>query len=234
MDLDALEESPTITSTTASRQKNCNSCVQAKRRCDRRTPICSRCNEKMISCSYTRTKALKQSVRQNVETLSHIEEPSFGSPPCSFFTPSVMLDVDYLGNIPMDSQPETTAIDHIHGHLMSTADDTNDSSMNPFIGVMDNDSTIAQDQWLTPMDQGSLNEHPSTPVNEEIVTAYQKMADFCVSLDFTTLCLRLSFLALKNSVLTFGPILKWNLARSISSHGISMTLKHRYTTLYPA
>lgn len=36
----------------ASRQKSCNACVRGKRRCDKRTPVCTRCAEKQISCIY--------------------------------------------------------------------------------------------------------------------------------------------------------------------------------------
>ncbi|KAK1671181.1 hypothetical protein BDP55DRAFT_676606 [Colletotrichum godetiae] len=35
-----------------SRQKSCNACVRSKRRCDKRTPRCTRCNEKNFSCVY--------------------------------------------------------------------------------------------------------------------------------------------------------------------------------------
>ncbi|KAK1987108.1 hypothetical protein LZ30DRAFT_215860 [Colletotrichum cereale] len=35
-----------------SRQKSCNACVRSKRRCDKRTPRCTRCAEKNFSCVY--------------------------------------------------------------------------------------------------------------------------------------------------------------------------------------
>ncbi|OHE92305.1 hypothetical protein CORC01_12367 [Colletotrichum orchidophilum] len=35
-----------------SRQKSCNACVRSKRRCDKRTPRCTRCSEKNFSCVY--------------------------------------------------------------------------------------------------------------------------------------------------------------------------------------
>lgn len=35
-----------------SRRKNCSACVSSKRRCDKRTPRCSRCAEKNFSCIY--------------------------------------------------------------------------------------------------------------------------------------------------------------------------------------
>jgi len=35
-----------------SRQKSCNACVRSKRRCDKRTPRCTRCAEKKVDCVY--------------------------------------------------------------------------------------------------------------------------------------------------------------------------------------
>ena len=95
--------------------------------------------------------------------------------------------------MPIDSQPDTAAAaaeaENTHNHLMMDADSNGDIPMDLFMGLMGNDSTPAQDQWLAPIDQGSITERPSSPADEEIVTAYQKMAYFCVSLDFTTLCM---------------------------------------------
>lgn len=36
----------------ASRQKSCNACVRSKRRCDKRTPRCTRCATKRALCIY--------------------------------------------------------------------------------------------------------------------------------------------------------------------------------------
>lgn len=36
----------------ASRQKSCNTCVKAKRACDKRYPVCSRCEQKRVLCIY--------------------------------------------------------------------------------------------------------------------------------------------------------------------------------------
>ena len=192
-----MGESTAIAGISASRQKNCNSCVQAKRRCDRRTPICSRCAEKKILCVYTETKAVSRSVQHDTETSSYVERPSLGSPACSFFAPGLTLDVDYLGIMPMDFQPDTAAAaaENTHNYLVIDADSNSDIPMDPFMGLMGDDSTPAHDQWLAPTDQRSITESPSSPADEDIVTAYQKMAGFCVSLDFTTLCMGRSVVA---------------------------------------
>jgi hypothetical protein len=105
--------------------------------------------------------------------------------------------MDYLGIMPMDSQLDTAAAvaENTHNYLVMDADSNGDIPMDPFMGLMGNDSTPAPNQWLAPMDQGSITERPSSPADEEIVTAYQKMASFCVSLDFITLCMGRSVVA---------------------------------------
>ncbi|PKX89432.1 uncharacterized protein P174DRAFT_425355 [Aspergillus novofumigatus IBT 16806] len=40
-----------------SRQKSCNACVRSKRRCDKRTPQCTRCAERGLSCLYHKNPA---------------------------------------------------------------------------------------------------------------------------------------------------------------------------------
>ncbi|KAM0287777.1 hypothetical protein ACHAQH_000309 [Verticillium albo-atrum] len=51
-----MEEPPrtpaTDDATDKSRQKSCHACVRSKRRCDKRTPRCTRCTEKGFSCLY--------------------------------------------------------------------------------------------------------------------------------------------------------------------------------------
>jgi hypothetical protein len=97
----------------------------------------------------------------------------------------------------MDSQPDAAAAaaENTHNRLAMYADSNGDIPMDPFMGLMGNDSTPARDQWLARMDQWSITERPDSPADEEIVTAYQKMACFCVSLDFTTLCMGRSVVA---------------------------------------
>jgi hypothetical protein len=126
-----------------------------------------------------------------------MERPLLGSPACSFFVPGLTLDVDYLGIMPMDSPTDTAAAaaENTHNHLVMAADSNGDIPMDPFMDLVGNYSTPARDQWLAPMDQGSIIERPSSPADEEIVTAYQKMAGFCVSLDLTTLCMGRSVVA---------------------------------------
>ncbi|KAH6604757.1 hypothetical protein Trco_006464 [Trichoderma cornu-damae] len=50
---------------TASRQKSCNACVRGKRRCDKRTPRCTRCAAKGLDCVYQRQPPQQAQPRQH-------------------------------------------------------------------------------------------------------------------------------------------------------------------------
>ena len=51
-----FEAAPRVdrTSSAATRQKSCNACVRGKRRCDKKTPRCTRCGAKGLDCIYQR------------------------------------------------------------------------------------------------------------------------------------------------------------------------------------
>lgn len=82
----------------------------------------------------------------------------------------------------MDSQHSvaSTATDSIQNYVMDATFD-GDIPMDPFINFMGNSITPTQDQWLAQTEQGPVTERPSSPVDEEIMRAYKKMAGFCVS-----------------------------------------------------
>ncbi|KAH8653802.1 hypothetical protein BX600DRAFT_553451 [Xylariales sp. PMI_506] len=48
------EDDAVPASAGATRQKSCNACVKAKRACDKRYPVCSRCTEKKVACIYAK------------------------------------------------------------------------------------------------------------------------------------------------------------------------------------
>jgi len=166
----------------ASRQKNCNACVQAKRRCDRRTPICSRCVEKKIACVYGKIQAAISSQPRNesIEVAPYMESLPFGSSACSLFSPDLSLDVDYLGVMPMDSQPDAATAESLHTSVMDAASN-GDTPMDPFMRLFDSSITANKHQWLVPTDHGPMTDRPSSPADEGTRMAYQKMACFCVS-----------------------------------------------------
>lgn len=143
------------------RQKNCNSCVQAKRRCDRRTPICSRCVDKRIACTYSNQDLTSQFDR-------NLPEPSAVSPGVTDF-----------GLMPMDPQFGVATTEHLQNYSVDTCFD-GDTSMDPFIDILDDSIMPNPDQWLVQLEQGEINERTSSPVDQEVVRAYAKMAGVCV------------------------------------------------------
>ncbi len=177
-----MDHTTVVGGVPASRQKNCNACVQAKRRCNRRMPICSRCAEKKIDCVYGKAQATIRSQPRNEsnEIAPYMESQQFGSP-ASLFSPAMLLDVDYLGDIPMDSQPVAATIGSLHPSLIDAASNS-DASLDPFTWLLDSSITTNKQQWLAPTDHESIIDLPSSPVNEKTQIAYQKMACFCVSL----------------------------------------------------
>ena len=159
---------------SVSRQKNCNSCVQGKRRCDRRTPACSRCARKKLLCVYG--KAL---VTPSTETVP------LGSPAYSAFTPNLSLDLGFenFGNLPLDFQPSITAEQTPQPVRVMDASGSSDVSMTNFMDLINNNISSSPDQWLVPVNNANapVPERPSTPADEDTVRAYDKMASFCVS-----------------------------------------------------
>ncbi len=172
----------------ASRQKNCTACVQAKRRCDRRTPICKRCADKNINCVYART---------SVATSSHTPEaanalPAYmdmntddlqfgGSTPSPFsFSPGPSLDIDYLNFMPMDSQTLASASLSLDPSALDAAD-TDNHPMDPFMDMLNDSIDPNLHRSLVSADRGSTIDRPYSPADEGTLTAYNKMAPICVS-----------------------------------------------------
>ncbi|PNP38231.1 hypothetical protein TGAMA5MH_09802 [Trichoderma gamsii] len=68
----------------ASRQKSCNACVRGKRRCDKRTPRCTRCAAKGLDCVYQRQpqqqqQPQQQPQQQHQQPLQHQQQSPAGA-----------------------------------------------------------------------------------------------------------------------------------------------------------
>lgn len=84
--------------------------------------------------------------------------------------------------MPIDAQLDVTvSAEPSHNTLVVDAPSDSDIPMNPFMNLMSNGTTSTQFQWLASLDQGLITERPSSPVDGEVMTAYQEMASFCVS-----------------------------------------------------
>lgn len=144
--------------------------------------MCSRCTEKKIDCVYGKTKVASQPDREEIDWSSpSMGRLAFGSPAGSSFALHQSPDVNYLGIMPMDPKigVATSATESMQDYVMD-ATINGDISMDPFINLMGNSITPTQDQWLVPIEQGPMTERPSSPADEEIIRAYEKMAGFCV------------------------------------------------------
>lgn len=84
----------------ASRQKSCNACVRGKRRCDKRSPRCTRCAAKGLDCVYQRQPPPAPSVSAAGSTPEMLDVPEF----------DMSFDMDSLGTgtgTGTDTSPES-------------------------------------------------------------------------------------------------------------------------------
>lgn len=168
----AIAETPGM---STSRQKNCNSCVQAKRRCDRRTP-CSRCVEKKMTCNYTKSKTATRLGKRAREPTPCTEVLSLESPTYSPLNVSdLAFDLDYLGDLHTrfhpGGAPEST---------IQTTHDNSDNFLDNFMHPTGGIDSSSSDQWFIRTEESHLPERPITPTNGKVVRAWDKMA-MCVS-----------------------------------------------------
>jgi hypothetical protein len=162
----------------STRQKNCNTCVQSKRRCDRQTPICSRCAERDVPCTYGKPKKRKLDAPS---TFTEIVSPP--SPSAIWFDPGIALDMGYLENPILESQSESTyhaATSDMFSHRLI--------SNNISMGVFDS-SESANTSYPSSTHVGALIpeecDQPylrsGSPIDDEILRSWEKMGIFCVS-----------------------------------------------------
>lgn len=171
--------SPVIASgVLGSRQKNCNNCVQTKRRCDRRTPVCSRCAEKNTPCVYGKARAPNRNEQQDIRPNSQAGVLPFNSPDVSLFDFVSPFEAGCFDGLHMNSVPDPSGS---APQPVPTAFVGEDISMDNFIEFVRNEDPSSPDRWLVPADQNLAIDRPGTPADEEITNSYQKMAPFCVS-----------------------------------------------------
>lgn len=171
--------SPVIASgVLGSRQKNCNSCVQTKRRCDRRSPVCSRCAEKNTPCVYGKARAPNRNEQQDIRPSSQAGVLPFNSPDVSLFDYVSPFEAGCFDGLRMNSVPDPPGS---APQPVPTAFVNEDISMDNFIEFVRNEDPSSAGRWLVPADQNLAIDRPGTPADEEITNSYQKMASFCVS-----------------------------------------------------
>ncbi|KAI1330968.1 hypothetical protein F5Y16DRAFT_320686 [Xylariaceae sp. FL0255] len=164
----------------ASRQKNCYACVQAKRRCDRRTPICSRCIEKKTTCVYTKKRPVSQIGRSDIGSDSQPDGPAFENSDTSVFGSLDIHDGPTAG--PLSSPPQDTTCFDYPPFLLDS-----DIPMGNFIDFIGSSNQMPiSDNWLAQPHDSLVIERPGTPVDKEIMSAYKKMdTTYCDSSNWT-------------------------------------------------
>lgn len=166
-----------------SRQKNCNHCVLIKRRCDRRSPVCSRCAEKGVACTYAKTRvAGRHDLGGN-----GVPTPSLGSAMAVNSTRSPTSnpssEFNYLETLPIPSQAfaTDTVIDSFRAY-------ENEIMIDPFLNLMEVNATLSQDQWIIPgAETASAIDRPGSPADKETMDSYEGMVELCVSPPTTAL-----------------------------------------------
>ncbi|TPX08403.1 uncharacterized protein E0L32_010133 [Thyridium curvatum] len=171
-----MQDNTVIASMSAPRQKNCSSCVRAKRRCDRRTPVCSRCVEKKLPCNYAKGKTvLRYGQRQNLDLSNRASMLPFRG----LIAPG-LTDVDYFGIGPMEVQSRNDELTETRqGSLVLEDGVDSDIPIDPLLDIMDNAEIANLQQWLVPVESGPLTQTSDSSVEEELMSAYQKMSGIC-------------------------------------------------------
>ncbi|KAI1159644.1 hypothetical protein F5B18DRAFT_655445 [Nemania serpens] len=155
----------------APRQKNCDSCVQAKRRCDRRTP-CARCVEKKTTCIYSKSKTATRLGKHAREPTPCTEILSLETPTYSPLNVSdLSFDLEYLENIPTGFHAGNA-----HESTIQAPNNSGDSFMDTFMQFTGSTGSSSSNQWFIRTEESHLPERPATPTDGEVVRAWDKMA----------------------------------------------------------
>ncbi|ODM24455.1 hypothetical protein SI65_02045 [Aspergillus cristatus] len=153
-------------STSASRQKSCNACVKAKRGCDKRHPVCSRCEEKKISCIYAKRSYAEAFQRSDFDFdpvgLTTLSWAGLTAPSSS---------INLVGDIPPN--PATSA------SLDTTCLPTLDEFIDPFLNFADSQDTSLSDVQLISSAHGQPGQQQE---NQQGLSKfdYAQMADICI------------------------------------------------------
>ncbi|KAK9482017.1 hypothetical protein V1527DRAFT_477764 [Lipomyces starkeyi] len=154
-----MAEEPALESpSTSSRQKSCNACVKAKRGCDKRHPVCSRCEEKDISCIYakrTYTEAFQSGF-------------DFGS---------VELDMSWAGLAALSSSIDV--LDDIPPRPATSSNTTRRPTLNAFINPF---LTFAENQNGMQLINSAGEQLVQEQEKEQALSKfdYAQMADICI------------------------------------------------------
>jgi hypothetical protein len=167
----------TSTCMPAPRQKNCNSCVQAKRRCDRQTPTCSRCAEKMIPCVYSKAKINGRSARHSGASNASTSSLALGVVDYPLMSSDFSIDVDYLDSMTKEFLPDFANCPSNQSPFDSTINE--DTYMDPLLDLIPGNRSSSPSQWLIRTE----TDHVSKSQTNEIRVRNCAVMTGCVSRD---------------------------------------------------
>ncbi|KAH7305881.1 hypothetical protein B0I35DRAFT_109688 [Stachybotrys elegans] len=172
---------PSSTAFARSRQKNCNQCVLVKRRCDRQTPVCGRCVEKSLVCSWSRNRKVVGQPRHDTsgQPFAFTGSPMLEVPTSHVLSSAQPPNFDYLEDTDLGAAtaPTLPAEDYLMGDLVEDGLHTD-----PFLEMLCKSLHPTQEQWMVSVGAGAPTERPSTPVDEEIMRSYAKIAPSCIDM----------------------------------------------------
>jgi hypothetical protein len=157
------EESAPV-SASASRQKSCNACVKAKRGCDKQHPVCSRCEEKNISCIYA-----KRTYTESFHSEYDFDSVELDTPWAGLT--ALSSSINFVDNIP----PSPTTSAGLDAMRLPTLDEF----INPFVTFTENQTTSPSDMQFINNVGGRLGQQQE---EEQALSKfdYAQMADVCV------------------------------------------------------
>jgi hypothetical protein len=143
--------------------------VKAKRGCNKRHPVCSRCEEKQISCVYTK-RTYSEAFTSGFEfDLLEFDMSWTGSPALS--SPTNFID---------DNSPRPATSGGLDTSCLSALD----GYIDPFLTFAENQAAVSSDMQLMNSAGGQLGKQ----IEEEQALSqfdYAPMADICVCYSFT-------------------------------------------------
>lgn len=149
---------------TKSKQKSCYSCVQSKRRCDRRAPTCSRCAKQRLDCTYGKVTSRNSGPDDDSSMPPSTTPPPAAlvsqSPPLSFMLDPMRLDPQLAFALTVDASRGIESLD------AGIIDDPSVGSLFP--ELIDRNMTLPREQWLVQVgEQGLQNSEPAGSTAEE-------------------------------------------------------------------
>lgn len=126
--MDAFSNMPKLDASApaATRQKSCNACVRGKRRCDKRSPRCTRCAAKGLDCVYQKLPPSAAGGNASASTAGSTAESCGTSPELTDMPDFDMsFDMESLGT---ETSPESQ---HHHSHMPSLHHQHSDLQIDP-------------------------------------------------------------------------------------------------------